>query len=77
MMEDFGHFGDESLFDSYQPEWLERSDDYNVFEERQLDLDRDAGEYEMDDDSDEIVEPDDVQGFEDDGYEAALFGADC
>jgi hypothetical protein len=50
-MEDFGHFGDEvGLFhedDSYQESfWLDRPDDYNVFEERQLDLDRDAGEYE-------------------------------
>lgn len=34
--------------DMYEaPEWLERSDDYNVFEERQLDLDRDAGEYDL------------------------------
>lgn len=73
MMEDFGHFGDESLFDSYQPEWLERSDDYNVFEERQLDLDRDAGEYDLDDDTSDST----LLMGEDDGYEAALFGADC
>lgn len=32
-------------FDDVPPEWVERSDDYNVFEERQLDKDRDAGEY--------------------------------
>ena len=34
--------------DDYQPaEWEERSDDYNVFEERMLDRDRDAGEYDQ------------------------------
>ena len=36
MLEEF----ESELYD--QPEWFERSDDYNVFEENQLALDRDA-----------------------------------
>lgn len=44
MMEDF----ESELYEQDPPEWLERSDDYNVFEEAQIDRDRDAGEYEQD-----------------------------
>ena len=58
-MEDFGDYEmDPTLF----------ADDFNVWEEQQVFLDR---EWE------EIPEADDVAGFEDDGYEEALFGADC
>lgn len=54
--------------------WMDRPDDYNVFEERQLDLDREAGEYDFDE-ADEADTP--MSLMEDDSYETALFGADC
>lgn len=64
------------MYEDFEQEyyWLDRPDDYNVFEERQLDFDRDAGEYDTDD---EIVDFDTPLGMEDDLYESALFGADC
>jgi hypothetical protein len=41
------------------------ADDFNVWEEQQVFLDNEGA-------ADEVVEADDVAGFEDDGYEEAL-----
>lgn len=46
MDEDGGGFFDGSgiEFEPYVPEWLDRSDDYNVWEENQVFLDNEGGE---------------------------------
>lgn len=70
-MEDFGFLGDEALMEPQEYYWIDRPDDFNVWEEGQIALDNEGGY------DDEVVEADDVQGFEDDAFEEALFGADC
>lgn len=48
--------------------WLDRPDDYNVFEEAQIALDNEGGWED---------EAESVTGWEDDSYETFGFGADC